>query len=50
MHIKAMTRARPVQAASVEAIFDVLLQFLTVLNQVTSVFGIEFNKDEKEAT
>lgn len=50
MHIKAMTKARPVRAASLEGIFDVVLQFLTVLTQVSTLFGIPFSKDEKEAT
>ncbi len=45
-----MTKARPVRAASLEGIFDVLLQFLTVLSQVSTLFGIPLDKNEKETT
>ncbi len=50
MHVTAITRRRPAQAASLAVVLDTFLQIIGVIRALESLLGVDFstvlNKDE----
>jgi len=49
MHVRSLTRKRPVQAYNIEAILDIILQFINVLEAVERFLGVDL-LDKRQPT